>query len=99
MKPIEFVLVGAGSRGAHAYAPYAVNNPNDARIVAVAEPDPVRRAAIAEAHDIADEYCFTSYHELFAKGQLAEAAIITTQDAMHVEPTLMALAQGYHVLL
>lgn len=99
MKPVEFVLVGAGSRGAYAYAPYAVNNPNDARIVAVAEPDPVRRAAIAEAHDIADEYCFTSYEALFAKGQLAEAAIITTQDAMHVEPTLLALAQGYHVLL
>lgn len=99
MKPIGFVLVGAGSRGAHAYAPYAQHHPEEARIVAVAEPDPVRRAHIADLHDLPPDRCYAHYDELFAQGQLAEGAIICTQDAMHVEPTLAALAQGYHVLL
>ena len=97
--PITFVLVGAGSRGAHAYAPYAQQFPHDARIVAVAEPDTQRRNAIAEPNDIGAAQCFTSYDALFAQGKIADAAIITTQDAMHVEPTLAALTLGYHVLL
>lgn len=97
--PITFVLVGAGSRGAHAYAPYAQQFPHDARIVAVAEPDTQRRNAIAELNDIGAAQCFTSYDALFAQGKIADAAIITTQDAMHVEPTLAALTLGYHVLL
>jgi len=97
--PITFVLVGAGSRGAHAYAPYAQQFPHDARIVAVAEPDLQRRNAIAELNDIGAAQCFTSYDALFAQGKIADAAIITTQDAMHVEPTLAALTLGYHVLL
>ncbi|MCE2850196.1 MAG: Gfo/Idh/MocA family oxidoreductase, partial [Chloroflexaceae bacterium] len=88
--PITFVLVGAGSRGAHAYAPYAQQFPHDARIVAVAEPDLQRRNAIAELNDIGAAQCFTSYDALFAQGKIADAAIITTQDAMHVEPTLAA---------
>jgi predicted dehydrogenase len=99
MKPVEFVLVGAGSRGAYAYAPYAVKHPSDAKIVAVAEPDPIRRAHIADQHDLSDDRCFASYEQLFALGQIADAAIICTQDSMHVEPTLMALNAGYHVLL
>lgn len=97
--PVTFVLVGAGSRGAHAYAPYAQQFPRDARIVAVAEPDIQRRNALAELHDIGTDQCYTSYEALFAQGKIADAAIITTQDAMHVEPTLAALALGYHVLL
>lgn len=97
--PISFVVVGAGSRGAHAYAPYAQQFPNDARIVAVAEPDSTRRTTLADLHDIGPDQCFTSYDDLFAHGKIADAAIITTQDAMHVEPTLKALALGYHVLL
>ena len=97
--PVTFVLIGAGSRGAHAYAPYAQQFPHDARIVAVAEPDQTRRTALAELHDINPEHCYSSYEALFAHGKIADAAIITTQDAMHVEPTLAALASGYHVLL
>jgi predicted dehydrogenase len=99
MTPVGFVLIGAGSRGADAYAPYAQHHPDEARIVAVAEPDPVRRAKIADLHDIPADRCFGSYDDLFAHGQLAQAALICTQDAMHVEPTLAALALGYHVLL
>lgn len=67
--PVTFVLVGAGSRGAHAYAPYAQQFPHDARIVAVAEPDTQRRNALAELHDIGTDQCYTSYEALFAQGK------------------------------
>ena len=42
------VVIGAGDRGAGAYAPHLIAHPEEGRIVAVAEPDPARRAAFAE---------------------------------------------------
>ena len=42
-EPIKAVLVGAGQRGAEAYAPYALWHPDQIKFVAVAEPDRVRR--------------------------------------------------------
>lgn len=98
-QPLELVLIGAGQRGAYAYASYALEHPEEVRIVAVAEPDPERRARVADQHDIDDAYCFSSWDELLAKGQLGQGAIVTTQDQMHVEPAVAALEAGYHVLL
>ncbi len=98
-QPLELVLIGAGQRGAYAYASYALEHPDEVRIVAVAEPDPERRARVANQHDIDDEHCFSSWENLIAKGQLGQGAIVTTQDQMHVEPAVAALEAGYHVLL
>jgi predicted dehydrogenase len=69
------------------------------RFVAVAEPDPIRRRRFADEHDIDDAYCFESWEALTAKGQLGQAALVTTQDQMHVEPAVAAMKAGYHVLL
>ncbi len=98
-KPLEIVVIGAGSRGMHAYASYALRHPDQVRIAAVAEPDPVRRGRMAEAHDLDDERCFSSWEELVEVGQLGDAAIVTTQDQMHVEPAIAAMQAGYDVLL
>ncbi len=98
-KPIELVLIGAGARGAHAYASYAFAHPEEVRFVAVAEPDPIRRQRFAEAHDLDDSHCFESWEELIAQGKLADGALITTQDQMHVEPAVAAMEAGYDVLL
>lgn len=98
-QPLELILIGAGQRGAYAYASYALQHPDEVRFVAVAEPDPIRRRRFADEHDIDDAYCFHSWEELTGKGQLGEGAIVTTQDQMHVEPTIAALEAGYHVLL
>jgi predicted dehydrogenase len=99
MPPVEIVVVGAGGRGANAYAPYAAAHPDELRIVAVAEPDAERRARLAHAHNIPAERQFADWRELLAKPQLADGALVTTQDQMHVEPTMAALGAGYHVLL
>jgi predicted dehydrogenase len=98
-KPLEIVVVGAGGRGMYAYASYALRHPDQIRIVGVAEPDPIRRGRMAELHDLDDDRCFVTWEDLMAKGQLGEAAIITTQDQLHVEPAVAAMGAGYDVLL
>jgi predicted dehydrogenase len=98
-KPLEIVIIGAGSRGMYAYASYALHHPDQVRVVAVAEPDPIRRRRMAEMHDLDDALCFTTWEELAAAPQLGEAAIVTTQDQMHVEPAIAAMRAGYDVLL
>ena len=98
-KPVELVVIGAGSRGAGAYASYALRHPDQVRIVGVADPDPIRRGRMAEAHDLDDAQCFTTWEDLVAAGQLGAGAIVATQDQMHVEPAIAAMEAGYNVLL
>lgn len=99
MKQVTAVLIGAGQRGAQSYAPYALAYPQELRFVAVAEPDESRRNAFAKAHAIPAERCFSDYNGLLACEQLADAALVCTQDRMHLEPAQKALERGYHVLL
>ncbi|RIK47442.1 MAG: gfo/Idh/MocA family oxidoreductase [Chloroflexi bacterium] len=98
-KPLELIVIGAGHRGADAYASYAFTHPGEVRFVGVAEPDPIRRRRFADDHDLDESQCFTSWEALLDKGQLGDAAIVTTQDQMHVEPAVAAMQAGYHVLL
>lgn len=98
-RPLELVLIGAGQRGARSYASYALQHPQDVRFVGVAEPDPIRRKRFADEHDLDDSQVFTSWQELTSRGQMGDAALVTTQDQMHVEPAVAALDAGYHVLL
>ena len=97
--PVDLVLIGAGQRGASAYAPYAFSHPSEVRFVAVAEPDPGRRKRFADEHDIDESYCFENWPDLLQCGQIASGAVITTQDQMHVAPAVEAMKAGYNVLL
>jgi len=96
---LEAVVLGAGNRGYSAYAPYALQHPDELRFVAVAEPDEAKRERFAQTYDVPRENCFASWEDLIAKGQLAPAALNCTQDAMHTASTLALLKAGYHVLL
>ena len=93
------IVIGAGDRGYDAYATYFLDEPGAGRIVAVAEPDEVRRARFADRYGLDPAGCFETWQDLFAGPKLADFAIVATGDAHHVEPTLAALAAGYHVLL
>jgi len=102
-RPVEVVLIGAGHRG-NIYADYALISPKEMRIVAVADPSPARRARIAAEHRLPPERCFASWDEALREGdaqarRLGDAVIVATPDAMHVQPALRALAQGYDLLL
>lgn len=97
-KPLTVTLVGAGLRGM-IYSGYALQRPEEMQIVAVADPDEVRRGRCQAKFGIADEQCFASWDELFAGPRQSDAVFICTRDRDHYEPTMMALAAGYHVLL
>ncbi len=99
MKPVRAVLIGAGQRGAEAYAPYALRHPEQLKFVAVAEPNEERRRRFATVHAIPEERCYESWQDLMEQPQLGEAAIIATQDWLHTQPALAAMNKGYHVLL
>lgn len=95
--PVEIAVVGAGNRGA-TYARHAVAG-GRARVAAVAEPDPARRAAFRAAHGLPAERTFEGWRQLAAAGRLADAAVIATQDTLHVEPAVALAARGYPLLL
>ncbi|AZM58193.1 Gfo/Idh/MocA family oxidoreductase [Streptomyces sp. WAC 01438] len=97
MSQVPLVLVGAGLRG-QTYARRA-HATGAGRVVALAEPDPVRRAAAAREFAVPPERAFADWTELAADGPLADAAIIATQDRLHTGPTVRLADQGYHVLL
>lgn len=100
MKKITAILVGAGDRGARAYAPYAIENPHELKIVAVAEPNTERRKKLQDTHQILSENCFESWEDVLELDKrVADIAIICTLDRDHFKVTMKALEQGYHVLL
>ncbi len=95
---ITAVLIGAGQRGAHVYAQYALDYPQEFKFVAVAEPNEKSRDMFVKAHGIADDMCFINDAELFEKGKIADCALVCTQDNYHTNPVKKALSLGYHVL-
>ncbi len=97
--PISAAIIGAGNRGKDVYGNYALKNPEEIKIVAVAEPDPIRLKIISQDHNIPLAYQFKTWEDFFKKPKLAETVIICTQDQMHTQPALKAIEQGYDVLL
>ena len=98
-QPLELVMVGAGGRGYRAYGTYALTHPEEARFIAVAEPDPARRVRFAEAHSIPLERQFDSWAELVAQPLLATAAVDATMDRDHHPSAVALLEAGYDLLL
>lgn len=98
MEPVKLVIIGGGSRGT-GYATYARQHPEQAVVVGVAEPRPFFRQRLIEEHAIPAEHVFTDWRQAAARAPFADAVIIATQDAMHVEPAEAFAAKGYHMLL
>jgi len=98
MAPVSVIVVGAGNRGAR-YAQWALRHPDRATVVAVAEPREVRRTRFAAEHGIGDADAVADWRELASRGRRADAALVCTQDRMHVEPAAAFAGVGYHILL
>jgi len=99
MKQLTAILIGAGNRGILAYGHYALKNPNELRFVGVAEPNPLRRENFAKTHKIPKENKFKDRKDILNRPKFADIAIIATPDKLHVDPSMKAMKQGYHVLL
>lgn len=99
MKKITAILIGAGDRGANAYASYAINNPETIEFIAVVEKDNAKRENFQKAHNIPDDMAFDNWDDVFAKEKFADAVLICTNESYHYEPTKLAMAKGYNILL
>lgn len=98
MKKIKFILIGAGDRGT-TYADLGAECCPEFELVAVADPDPVRRNYIRDRFGLPESACYRSWEEILAEPRMADAAIIATQDRMHFAPAMRAIELGYELLL
>lgn len=98
IRKMKVAAIGAGNR-LNAYAEYACLHPEEMEIVAVVEPNEVRRKHCAERFHIPSEYCFASWTQFFEYPPLADAVFLCTPDHLHYQPALAALEKGYHILL
>ncbi|MDE6587743.1 MAG: Gfo/Idh/MocA family oxidoreductase [Paramuribaculum sp.] len=98
MDPVSLIAIGAGNR-LRTYMHYIETHPDKARLVAVVDPDRVRRDSLAERAGVPPERRYADYHTMFADGIKADAVIVATPENLHFEPAMMALDAGYHLLL
>ncbi|MCL6527681.1 MAG: Gfo/Idh/MocA family oxidoreductase [Thermaceae bacterium] len=97
-KPVSVLIIGAGSRG-QIYAQFAQQYPERMRVVGVAEPRAFQREQMAQTYGLPPENVFSDWREVASRGRLADAVVIATQDAQHVEPVEALAPQGYAILL
>ncbi len=95
---IDIIMIGAGNRGYFAYGE-ALKAGGESRVVAVAEPDKLRRERFAKRHGIRTEDSVADWEVLLSRPKFADGVIVATPETVHVEPTVEALAGGYSVLL
>ena len=98
MKKVRLVLIGAGNRGT-AYTDLGAEFCPEMELIAVADPDPVRRNYIRDKFQLSEDCCFETGEELLKQPKMADAAIIATQDRDHFRLAMKAIEKGYHLLL
>lgn len=96
---IRVGVIGAGNRGKDTYAKYILNCTDKAKIVAVAEPNSLKRKEMIETHNLKSEFVFNTWEDFLAKDKFCDAVFITTNDDMHFEPVKLAIKKGYDILL
>ncbi len=98
MRPVTLLVIGAGGRGA-GYSTFAKTHPDRAQIVGVAEPREFYRAHMVTEYGIPQGNIYTDWRQAASRPRFADAVLICTQDAMHVEPAIAFARLGYHILL
>ena len=95
---LNAVIIGCGGRG-QIFAEYAKQNPDEMKVVAIAEKKDFIREKMKKEYGLEDNYIFSDYKELLAKGKMGDVIFIATQDNQHIEPALLALSAGYKNLM
>lgn len=97
---VRLLVIGVGGRGARAYGAWCLANPDDAGVVAIADPNDERRKRVGDRHDIDSSMRFTDWRDALAQpGSAWDAVVVATPDRLHVEPAVRAMELGYDVLL
>ena len=98
MRSVRLLIVGGGGRGT-GYAGYTTRDDKTATVVGVAEPREFYRQRLADRHNIPPENVFADWRDAARRERFADAVVIATPDALHVEPAEAFAAKGYHMLL
>ncbi len=98
MKELTYVILGYGGRGS-TFAQLLQEPQFNGRVVAVAEPNPDRRAEAGRLWQLPENRLFHTASDLLAQPRLADALINTTMDQLHASTAIPAMRKGYHVLL
>ncbi|MFA7232868.1 MAG: Gfo/Idh/MocA family oxidoreductase [Terrimicrobiaceae bacterium] len=93
---IRVGIIGAGSRGILCFGK-AIQSREDARVVALCDPNPVRMEFASKELGIQPD-CHASVESLIAGGKL-DAVVITSPDFCHEPNAVAALCGGVHVLI
>jgi len=99
VEKVRLAIIGAGSRGLTVFGNYIQKIPDQATVVAVAEPREFYRNEAVRQHAIQPEHVFLSWEQLLDRPRLADAIILTTMDRLHTAPAVQAASTGYHILL
>ena len=98
MKKISVIVIGAGNRGDR-YAGLMHQTPEKYEIVGMADPAQARQSHFQQAYGVPAENCYGDWKEILSRPKMADVAVIATVDNMHYEPALLAIEQGYDLLL
>ncbi len=98
MNKLSCALVGAGNRGT-VYCDYALSCPQELQIVAVVEPDDLRRNQARERYGIEPERAFADLKDFVAASIACDFVVNATMDQMHYETACQLIDAGYDLLL
>ncbi|GLZ46699.1 oxidoreductase [Actinomycetospora sp. NBRC 106375] len=94
-RPVRVGIVGAGGRGRlHARHVSRAGG----RVVAVAEPHPGRRDALADACEVPAGHRFDGWTDLAERADLVDVVVIATQDHEHADPVVAFAERGVHLI-
>ena len=95
---IRLAAIGLGNR-TRKYLGYVQAHPEEVSLVAVVEPDDVRRKAVAAQFGLPGAVCYKDAKELFAAHLQIDGVIIASPDDLHFDQTMQSIDHGWHVLL
>lgn len=95
---IKLAAIGVGNRTGK-YLKYLEEYPGRAQLVAIVEPDPVRRENARKRFSLPAESCYERAEDFFSESGRCDAVIIGSPDSEHYPQAMQAISRGYHVLL
>jgi predicted dehydrogenase len=98
-EPVRLAIVGAGNRGRFAYGAWCRHRPDLAQVVAIAEPDPIRRDAMADEHGVSPARAHAGWQALLGDLADVDGVVIATLDHEHIAPAAAFLDAGADIVL
>lgn len=98
-KFLTAAIIGTGARGRSSYGARMLKFPDQIKVVAVADIDPIKLNICGDEHNVPADMRFNSADELLKQPKLADLLFICNQDRDHFASAIPALEKGYDIIL